>query len=114
MSKLFISQQGWEFAHRFSEQIARFLQKMSESLVFCEKMSEWAILSKKRAIRSKKRAICSFAHFYSATWAIRSWSLICGEQPEQIAHGSSFLVSDLSDLLTSLTKKEGMSESLIF
>ena len=26
----------------------------------------------------------------------------------------SFLVSDLSDLLTSLTKKEGMSESLIF
>ena len=26
----------------------------------------------------------------------------------------SFLVSDLSDSLTSLTKKEGMSESLIF
>ena len=29
-------------------------------------------------------------------------SLIFGEQPEQIAHGCSFLVSDLSDLLTSL------------
>ena len=37
---------GWEFAHLFSEQIARFLRKneqMSDSL--------------------KKRAICSFAHF---------------------------------------------------
>ena len=36
------------------------------------------------------------------------------ERPEQIAHGRSFLVSDLSDSLTSLIKKEGMSESLIF
>ena len=35
-------------------------------------------------------------------WAIRSWSLILGERPEQIAHGCSFLVSDLSNLLTSL------------
>ena len=54
-------------------------------------------------------------------------SLIFGEQPERIAHGRSFLVSDLSDLLTSLIfgegpewfahivhLKEGMSESLIF
>ena len=36
------------------------------------------------------------AHFWWATWAIRSHR--------------SFLVSDLSDLLTSLTKKEGMSD----
>ena len=36
------------------------------------------------------------------------------ERPEQIAHGRSFLVSDLSDSLTSLNKKEGMSESFIF
>ena len=35
---------GWEFAHRFSEQIARFLQKISDWL--------------------KKRAIHSFAHFW--------------------------------------------------
>ena len=41
-------------------------------------------------------------------------SLIFGERPEQFAHGRSFLVSDLSDSLTSLTKKGGMSESLIF
>ena len=68
-------------------------------------------------------------------------SLIFGEQPKQFAHGRSFLVSDLSeslkvahfwwvtwtirshrsfllsdlnDPLTSLTKNEGMSKSLIF
>ena len=40
------------------------------------------------------------AHFWWATWAIRSHC--------------SFLVSNLSDFLTLLTKKEGMSESLIF
>ena len=40
-------------------------------------------------------------------------SLIFGERPEQITHGHSFLVSDLSDSLTSLIKKEEMSESLI-
>ena len=32
---------------------------------FCEKNNEWEI-------RSKKRAICSFAHFWCATWVIRS------------------------------------------
>ena len=53
-------------------------------------MSKWVICS-------KKWAICSFTHFWWATWAIRSWSLIFGEQPERIAHGRSFLVSDLSD-----------------
>ena len=58
-------------------------------------------------------------------------SLIFGERPEQIAHGSSFLVSNLSDLLILLiygdqperfnhiayqllTKTENISESLIF
>ena len=69
-----------------------------------------------------------------ATWAIRSKKerfahlLIFGEQPERFAHGHSFLVSDLSEslmvahfwwatwaihVLTSLIKKEGMSELLI-
>ena len=52
--------QGWEFAHWFVEGIAGF----------CEKMSKWAICSKKQVILS--------------------W----------ITHGRSFLVSDLSDLLT--------------
>ena len=31
-----------------------------------------------------------------------------------VAHGWSFLVSNLSNSLTSLTKNEGMSKSLIF
>ena len=64
--------QDWEFAHRFSERIANF---------FCEKMSKWAIRSKNKWI----------THL-----------LIFGERPERIAHGRLFLVSDLSDLLTSL------------
>ena len=79
---------------------------MSESLIFCKKLAnEW--LAKKTEW---------FAH-----------SLIFGEQPERIAHGCLFLVSDLSKLLkvahflwatwalslTSLIKKEGMSETLI-
>ena len=61
----------------------------SESLVFCPKMSEWAICSKKWAIHS-----C--AHFLWAKWTIRSncsfplsdlsKSLIFGEQNEQFAH----------------------------
>ena len=42
----------------------------------------------------------SFAHFLWATWGTRSWSLICLEWPEQFAHGRSFLLSDLSNLLT--------------
>ena len=67
----------------------------NESLVFCPKMSEWSI-------RSKKWAIHSFAHFWWGTWAIRSQSHISSEPCEWIAHGRSFLVSNLSDSLTSL------------
>ena len=98
--------QGWEFAHLFSERIARFLPKN-------EQMSDLL----------KKRAIHPFAHFWWATWAIRSRSHISSERCEQIAHGRSFMVSNLSDSLTSLifgdsltslAKKEGMSDSLIF
>ena len=56
-------------------------------------MSQWVI-------RSKKQAIHSFAHFWWATWEIPSHC--------------SFLVSNLSNLLTSLIKKEGTSESLVW
>ena len=51
---------------------------LSESLIFCEKMSEWAICTKNER----------FAH-----------SLIFDEWPEWFAHGCSFLVSALSELL---------------
>ena len=75
----------------------------NESLVFCPKMSEWVIPSKKRAIHS-------FAHFWWATWAIRSWlPFFLSDLSESLIFGEH-----LSDLLTSLTKKEGFSESLIF
>ena len=56
-------------------------------------MSEWAICSKKQVIQS-------FAHFWWATWANHSLR--------------SFLVSNLSDLLASLIKKEWMSKLLVF
>ena len=38
-------------------------------------------------------------------------SLISSERPEQMAHGCSFLVSEMSDSLTLLTKKEEMSKN---
>ena len=52
---------------------------LSELLVFCEGKNEWAIRWKKEW----------FAH-----------SLIYHEWPEQIAHGRSFVMSSLRDLLT--------------
>ena len=71
----------------------------SESLVFCKKGSKWAIPSKKWAIRY-------FTHFWWATWASRSRSLIPSERSEQIAHGCSFVLSDLSNSLTLLRRNE--------
>ena len=41
-------------------------------------------------------------------------SLTFGEWPEPFAHGCSFLVSNLSNLLTSLMIKEGMRKLLFF
>ena len=51
-------------------------------------------------------------HLSWATRAIRSWSLICLEQPEQFAHNRSFVLSDLSESLRSLMTNDsarGMS-----
>ena len=89
--------------------------------VFCEKMSEWAIRSKKRAIRSWALIFgerperfahghlflvsdlsesLMVAHFWWATWVICSRSLICLERPVHFAHSRSFVLSDLSESLT--------------
>ena len=70
-------------AHSYSKSRAgnSLISCLSESLVFCKKMSEWAICSKKER----------FTH-----------SFIFGEQPERITHGRSFLVTKMRDLLTSL------------
>ena len=92
----------------------------SESLVFYPKKIEWAIRSKNERFThslifgerperfthdrsfhlSNLSELLMVAHFCWATWAICSHC--------------SILVSDLSDSLTSLIKKEGMSDSLIF
>ena len=67
---------------------------LRESLVFCEKMSEWVICSKKRAIRSFLVSDLSnslmVTHSWWATWANRSWSLIFGERTAQLAHIAHF------------------------
>ena len=83
------------FIWGLSEQIARFLSKN-------EQMSDSLKRISNSLIRSKELAIHSFAHFWCATWAICSQSLISSEGCEWITHGRSFLVSDLSDSLTSL------------
>ena len=77
--------QGWEFTHRFSKRIARFLPKneqMSNSLK-----------------KTSNSLICSFLVIDLSDC---SRSLISSERCEWICHGRSFLVSDLSDTLTSL------------
>ena len=90
----------------------------SEYLVFCKKMSELAIHSKKHAICSFLVSDLSdslmFAQFWWAIWANRSWSLSFVEQPERFAHSHSFVMSDLSNSLTSLFWKGRMSEALGF
>ena len=79
--------QGWEFALWFSEQITRFLWKMSK----------WAILSKKRAIRifywANLSKSLTVALFWLAILSNCSRSLIFGEQPERFAHSRSFVMS---------------------
>ena len=60
---------------------------LSESLVFCEKISKWVIRSHKNE---------RFPHFWWATWAICSQLLICLEQSELIAHSRSFDLSQMS------------------
>ena len=64
----------------------------SELLVFCPKMSKWAMRSKKWAIHS----------FLVSQMSNSLTSLISSERPEQITQGRSFLVSKMRNLLTSL------------
>ena len=105
----------------------------SESLVFTQKRSneQFAQKTSDSLIRSflvsDLSDLLMIAHFLWAMWANPSGSLIFGERSERFTHIThlwwatwaicshcSILVSDLSDSLTSLIKKEGMSDSLIF
>ncbi len=61
--------QGWEFAHRFSERIARFLRKN-------ERMSDSLKKTSDSLIRS----------FLVSDLSNSLTSLIFGEQPERFAH----------------------------
>ena len=77
-------QQGWEFAHLFSERIARFLpnsEPMSDSLSHSFLVSDLS-----DSLNSSERP------------SLRS--LILGEQLERIANSRSYLVSNLSETLT--------------
>ena len=77
----------------------RFPQtKTSDSLIFGEQPEQFA--HGRSFLVSDLSKSLMVAHFWWATWAILSHCL--------------FLVSDLSDSLKLLTKKEVMSESLIF
>ena len=88
-SSLLYCIQGWGFAQQISEQITCFLQKKWANEQFAQK---WPIRL--------------FAHFWWATWEICSWLFIHSKQPEGIAHGRSFVLSDLSDSLTLLRRHE--------
>ena len=85
----------------------------SKSLVFCQKMSEWAI-------HSKKWVIHSFAHFWWAKWAIPSHCSFPMSNLSEllmvapfwwakwaIHSHCSFDLSHMSDSLTLLTQKRG-------
>ena len=81
---------------RGSEWIARFL-KLTK-IIFYLNIFEWItyfLWAKEQFTQKKQVALLSWV-----TWVICSRSLIFGEWPEKIAHGWSFLVSDLSNLLT--------------
>ena len=102
--------QGWEFAHRFSERITRFLpktkwmtdslKKTSDLLIRSFLVRDLSVLLMVAHLWWATWAIAHSAHFWWATWANRSHC--------------PFLVSDLSDSLTSLIKKEELSKLLIF
>ena len=90
--------QGWEFAHRFSEWIALFLWKNERMRDSFKKRAIHSFLVSDLSIDNGRTFLVSnlskslmVAHFYWATWAI------CSHR--------SLLVSDLSNLLTSLIKK---------
>ena len=106
--KVECSNKGVEFSHRFSEQIARFLQKKeqmndslkktSDSLIFSERPERFPHV--RSFLVSDLSESLMVAHFWWATWAIRSHR--------------SLLVSGLINFLLSLTRNEGMRELQIF
>ena len=79
---------------------------LSYSLIFCERFARFCELKRERKICLQKRANSSCLSFVMSNLSDsnRSQSLICHEQPEQIAHGRSFGKSDVSELLKLLSR----------
>ena len=77
---------------------------LSKSLFFCKKMSEWAICS-------KKRVICSCAHFWWATWAIRSH---CSPKKREWGNRSFFKLKTYKKISFIFFCQKCLSELLIY
>ena len=92
--------QGWEFSLSLFWAIRSFFQ------FFCERFARFCELKRERKICLRKRANSSCLSFVMSNLSDsnRSQSLICHEQPEQIAHGRSFGKSDVSELLKLLSR----------
>ena len=76
-------QQGWEFAHRFFERIARFLPKNEQMSYLLKKMSDSLIRS---FLVSDLSDSLTIAHFLWAPWANRSRTLIWFKRNERWAN----------------------------
>ena len=68
--------------------------------LFAKKWAIWAIRSWSLIFGEQLDRYAHIAHFWWATWAICSQSLFWHERPERFAHSCSFVLSDLSKLLT--------------
>ena len=69
ISENLTSDQGWEFAHRISERIARFMPKNERMSHSIKNISDALIRS---FPLSDLRKLLMVAHFWWATWAIHS------------------------------------------
>ena len=78
----------------------------------CSSIFEWfprVLWLKEQLVREKER-IVPVALLSWVTWVNSTWSLVCHEQPEQIAHNRSFEKPNGSKSLKSLFKEELMSK----
>ena len=78
----------------------KLLKTYKNMILFKFFWGKCSFIVSERAICPKNRAIHSLAFLSWGTWANRSGSLFCHERPERFAHGRSFVMSDLRDLLT--------------
>ena len=95
---------------------------LSESFVFCEPKSKWAIWLEKTSdllihsfIMSDLSESLTVTHLSWVTWVICSWSLFWHEQPEWFAHRRSFVLSwaiwaNCSQLLIWFERSQRMSK----